>query len=75
MDTSGDRGTKNFSHDLVILCELTTRTEALAKGLIRLYTCDGVSFEAMINRVESLNDGEAKVWDRWKAETGIDPYA
>jgi hypothetical protein len=74
MDTFGDRGTESFSQDLVILCELTTRTEALAKRLIHLYTCDGLSFETMINRVESVNDGEAKVWDRWKAETGTDPY-
>jgi len=66
MDTFGEEGYVRFSRDLVIGCELTKRTEAIATDLMRRYLCDGLSYEAMAAHADSVSDREAQLWDKWK---------
>jgi hypothetical protein len=68
MDTFDDPGRPRFSRNLVITCELTSRTEELAKDLIRLYIRDGLSYESMATRAQALSDREGEMWTKWKAE-------
>jgi hypothetical protein len=66
MDTFGEPGMQRFSRDLVITCELTERTEAIARDLIRFYTFDGLSFDAMAVQAQALSDRESKMMDQWR---------
>ena len=66
MDTVGEEGYFRFSRNLVIDCELTKRTEAIATDLMRRYLCDGLSYEAMAPHADSVNDREGQLWDEWK---------
>jgi hypothetical protein len=68
MDTFDDPGMPRFSQNLVVTCELTSRTEDLAKDLIRQYLCDGLSFEAMAPHTQVLSDREAERWEKWTTE-------
>lgn len=47
MSTSGEPGDRFFRRELVILCELSSRTEALSKDLIRRWVLDGEDYERM----------------------------
>jgi len=65
MDEFGIEGEERFSRDLVIICELTKRTEAIARELIRRYVSDGLSYEAMAPYAQEVSDQEAELWKRW----------
>jgi hypothetical protein len=68
MDTFGEEGEVRFSRDLVVNCELTERTEAIATALIHQYLCDDLCFEAMAPHAQAVSDREAQLWESWKDE-------
>jgi len=61
-----DEGGDQFSQDLVILFELTKRTEVMAKDLIRRYLSDGLSYDDMASHAEAVSDRESQLWEKWK---------
>jgi hypothetical protein len=63
-----DDGGDQFYRDLVIFCELTKRTEVMAKDLIRRYFFEGLSYDDMASHAEAVSDRESQLWEKWKSE-------
>lgn len=68
MDEFGIEGEAWFSRDLVIICELTSRTEAAAMRLIRRYLIDELSYEEMDTYAQASATEEENLWARWTGE-------
>jgi len=66
MDEFGEVDEKRFSRDLVIVCELTKRTETAAGELMRRYIVDELTYEAMAAYAQGASDEQEELWRNWK---------
>jgi hypothetical protein len=65
-DTSGEPTWKLFSKDLAVIFELSSRTEELARELLRLYLIEGLSYDEIGARAQALSQRETELAERWK---------
>jgi hypothetical protein len=61
LDSFGDPDTdRDYTWDMVVCCELSSRTAAVATGLIHKYTCENLGREEMRQLLCAMSDEEEK---------------